>query len=271
MHPYLNFLGRELPFFGIMVLLGVGAGSLIIYLNCKANRFDSTDPMLTACIAFAGAVVGAMLLKPLINIIGVIINWEKYAQIPIGEFLAWFFSETVFYGGLLGGIAGAYIFCKYFKIPFLKMADILAPAIPVGHAFGRIGCLLGGCCYGIETSASHPFAIVYPERIDGFAQFTAPAGIPLIAIPVIEASGNLLIAMIVFIFSKINPKESLPGQCIALYLVLYGIQRFILEFYRGDLVRGIYNGISTSQIISIGIVIFAIGIFSFGRIKKRQG
>jgi phosphatidylglycerol:prolipoprotein diacylglycerol transferase len=269
MQPYLNFLGREIPTFGIMVLLGIGAGSLTAYLNCKINRINYSDPMLTACMAFAGAVIGSKILKPLINIPSVIINWERYAQVPVGDFLAWFFGETVFYGGLLGGFAGAYIFCKCFKVPFLKMADILAPAIPIGHAFGRIGCLLGGCCYGLEVSASNPFSIIYPERTDVLAELTAPVGIPLLALPIIEAAGNLLIAVIVLIFGRIKLKKAYHGRCIALYLLMYAVQRFVLEFYRGDLVRGVYRGISTSQIISIAIIIFVMGIFIFGRMRKK--
>ena len=269
MNPYFNFLGREVPAFGIMVLLGVAVGSFVIYLNCKINRVKLSDPMLTACMAFVGVVIGSRLLKPLINIPDIIINWEKYAQVPLGEFLHWFFGETVFYGGLLGGFAAAYIFCRYFKIPFLPTADILAPAIPVGHALGRIGCLLGGCCYGIEVNSSHPFAVVYPERTDGFAEFTAPSGIPLLPIQVIEAIGNLGIAAILILFTFLC-KKKITGQCIALYGLLYGIQRFMLEFFRGDLVRGIYGGISTSQIISIGIIIGSSAIFIFGRIKNKE-
>jgi phosphatidylglycerol:prolipoprotein diacylglycerol transferase len=269
MNPYFNFLGREVPAFGVMVLLGVAVGSFVIYLNCKINRVKLSDPMLTACMAFVGVIIGSRLLKPLINIPDIITNWEKYAQVPLGEFLHWFFGETVFYGGLLGGFAAAYIFCRCFKIPFLPTVDILAPAIPAGHALGRIGCLLGGCCYGIEVGDSHPFAVVYPERTDGFSDFTAPSGVPLLSIQVIEAVGNLTIAAILILFSFAY-KKKVAGQCIALYGLLYAIQRFVLEFFRGDSIRGIYGGISTSQIISLIIIIASITIIIFGRIKSKE-
>jgi phosphatidylglycerol:prolipoprotein diacylglycerol transferase len=269
MYPYFELLGRAIPTFGIMVLLGIAAGSLVTYLNCKINRINSTDPMLTACMALVGVVIGSRLLKPLINIFDVIINWEEYAQIPLGEFLHWFLGEAVFYGGLLGGFAAAYIFCRGFKISFLQTADILAPAIPIGHAFGRIGCLLGGCCYGMEVDTSHPFTIIYPERTDGLEALAAPSGIPLLAVPIIEAVGNLIIAAVILSFSLLYKKKQ-AGQCIALYGLLYGVQRFVIEFFRGDSLRGVYGGVSTSQIISIGVVVASVAIFVLPYIRIRK-
>jgi len=258
MHPYFNMFGREIPSFGIMVLIGIAAGGLVVLLNCKINRVKALDPLLTACMAFAGAAIGSKLLKPLIKIPDIIINWDKYAEVPVGQFFGWLFSETVFYGGLLGGLAAAYIFCRGFKIPFLQTADILAPAIPVGHAFGRIGCLLGGCCYGVQVNASHPFAIIYPERADALSAIAAPCNVPLLAVPVIEAVGNLIIAVIILLFGR---RKKYAGQSIALYGLLYGVQRFTLEFFRGDLLRGVYGGISTSQIISI--LVFTVSAVLF--------
>ncbi|MCL1822635.1 MAG: prolipoprotein diacylglyceryl transferase [Oscillospiraceae bacterium] len=265
MHPYFHILGREIPAFGFMVLLGIGAGSLVVLLNCKINRIKTLDPMLAGCMAFVGVFIGAKLLKPLITLPDIIINWEKYEIMPLGEFINSTFAETVFYGGLIGGILAAYIYCRSFKVPFLKTADSLAPAIPAGHALGRIGCLLGGCCYGVEVHASHPFAIIYPERVDAFAAVAAPAGTPLLAVPVIESIGNIIIAVLVLLLGRRKKHE---GQSIALYGLLYGIQRFVLEFYRGDLVRGVYQGISTSQIISIGVVVVSVVIFIMPYLKK---
>ncbi|MCL2634792.1 MAG: prolipoprotein diacylglyceryl transferase [Oscillospiraceae bacterium] len=258
MHPYFNFFGREIPAFGLMMIVGAAVALLAVYFNCRLKKIDATDSMLTAIMAALGGAFGVVALKPIIKIPEVIMNWERFSKVPLGDFLAWFFGEMVFYGGLLGGAAAAFIFCRGFKMSFLKTADILIPAVPLGHAFGRIGCLLGGCCYGVEVSASHPFAIVYPERTDGLEAVTAPIGIPVLAVPVIEAGGNIIIAVIIMLFGL---KLAKTGQCLALYGLLYGVQRFVLEFFRGDLHRGVYNGISTSQIISIGIVAISAMIF----------
>jgi phosphatidylglycerol:prolipoprotein diacylglycerol transferase len=261
MLPVINIFGREIPTFGMMVLLGFGAGALITRLYCKIKRINSSDPILTGLMGIVGAVIGAWLLKPLIRLPDIIINWDRYSEIPVGVFFGWLFGEMVFYGGLLGGIAAAFLFCRSFKIPFMQTADTLAPAIPLGHAFGRIGCLLGGCCYGMQVSSENPFAVVYRENL-----VAAPGGIPLLAVPVIEGTGNLIIAAIVFVFGV--KKERKSGNVIALYGILYGLWRFIIEFFRGDLMRGVYGGISTSQFISMGIIVVSVFIFIKNRKKE---
>jgi phosphatidylglycerol:prolipoprotein diacylglycerol transferase len=159
----------------------------------------------------------------------------------------------VFYGGFIGAIILILIYSKRRRTPLLQYIDLIAPILPIGHAIGRIGCLLGGCCYGIEVAHSHPLAIIYPEN-----SLSAPPGVPLLAMPLIESCCNLLIAGILFISGR---KIRTPGRVTALYLLLYAPVRFILEFFRGDEVRGVYRGISTSQIISI--LLFAGGAVFF--------
>ena len=104
----------------------------------------------------------------------------------------------------------------------------------------------------------HPFSVIYPARTDGLEAVAAPTGIPLLATPLIEAAGNILIAVIVILFQR---NHATTGRGIAVYGFLYSIQRFVLEFYRGDLARGVYGGISTSQIISIAV--FAASVFLY--------
>jgi len=251
MHPYFHLFGLTVPAFGTMLLLAALAGAGIALWQCKADGFSISDLFLVCCFTLAGACVGLFLIKPLISIPKIVIDWHKTSVIPVYEYLGWFFGDMVFYGGLIGGALAAYWFCRRFKMPFLRIADICAPAIPVSHAIGRIGCLLGGCCYGVRVSASNPFAIIYPARNDIFAEAAAPAGVPLLAVPIIESAANLLIFGTILFFGRKKPRD---GSRFALYGILYGTQRFILEFFRGDLVRGVYGGVSTSQIISVGVI-----------------
>jgi len=255
MCPYIHIFSFDLPVYGLMMLLGMAVSMGIVFLMCKPHNYPRQEALLAALIAFAGGIAGSILIRPLIRLPDVIINWGKYSQLPLGEFFSWFIGEFVFYGGLIGGAFAVILYCRHFKMSVFHISDVFAPALPVGHAVGRLGCLLAGCCYGIEVSPSNPFAITYPVRTDGMDAFAAPAGVPLLATPLIEASGNIIIALIVILSQR---KSKISGFGIGMYGMLYSIQRFILEFFRGDLQRGVYGGISTSQIISI--IIFAISL-----------
>jgi len=253
MQPYFNVFGLPFPAYGSMILVGIGIGCLIILVLGKRKRapgFDTADIYLTGFISLAGAMVGAMVLRPIMKLPEVIIGWETYSQYPAGDLLGYIFGELVFYGGLIGGAIAGFLFCRGFKIPMIPVFDGLAVVVPVGHAFGRLGCLMGGCCYGMEVSPNHPFAIVYPPY-----SLAAPPGIPLLAIPIIEAVSLIIIAALVFL---VYMKTRAKGFCLGVYLSLYAINRFVLEYYRGDAHRGFYGPFSTSQYISMGI--FIIGV-----------
>jgi len=235
--------------FGMVVALGV------VLLRCGYYKYPRQEALLAALIGIAGGITGALLLKPIIRLPDVIFHWEKYSKLSISEFLSFYFGELVFYGGLIGGVVAVILYGRYFKMSFTRLSDVTAPALPVGHAFGRMGCLMAGCCYGIEVPPLHPLAIIYPERTDGLEAFAAPAGTPLLALPLIEACGNIIIACIILLVQR---KNKTAGFGVAVYGILYGIFRFTLEFFRGDLIRGVYGGISTSQIISI--IVFTVSI-----------
>lgn len=267
MRPYLYLFGREIPSFGIIVILAVCAAYGTAVWQCKRSGFNQSDVFLTGCMAFVGALIGASLIKPLVKLPDVVLRWDEYAKVPVGAFFQWLFGEKVFYGGLIGGVLAAYLFCRRFKMPFLTIADICAPAIPVGHAVGRIGCLMGGCCYGVRVSADNPLALVYPERHDIFAGAAAPAGVPLLAVPLIEAAGDLVIAAVIILL----PVARGSGRRAALYGAMYGVFRFVTEFFRGDSVRGVYKGVSFSQVISVIVVFASLAFLAKTRKKPVDG
>ncbi len=217
----------------------------------KPGRPSRSDISLTAMMAGVGALIGAAALRPIMRIIETAAGWEQYRQIPAGELLGQIFNgEFVFYGGLLGGAAALLLFCRRYKLAILPTIDLFAPALALGHAVGRIGCHFAGCCYGVEVAHDHPFAIIYPPESIG-----APPGIPLLAAPLIESAFLFLLAgLLAFVYIK----SKKTGLCLALYALMYSAQRFVLEFYRGDLIRGTYGAISTSQYISMALFVFGI-------------
>jgi len=255
MYPFISVYEIKFPTYGLLMMVGVGLAFGLTALLCsnklvRGQRVDRADTLLTCSIIIFGALVGAVSLRPIMKLPEVIIYWETFSQYPIGEVMGYMFGEIVFYGGLIGGALAAVIFCKFYRIPMLPTMDAIAPAVPLGHAFGRLGCLNAGCCYGMEVSHDHIFAIVYPE-----VSLAAPPGVPLIALPALEAGGLFLISIIVVtVFITTKPK----GLCLALYLALYSALRFSLEFFRGDLIRGMYGPFSTSQYISMGVFVVSI-------------
>lgn len=161
----------------------------------------------------------------------------------------------VFYGGLIGAIIGIFISKKMFKINIKTYLRYCTPVIPTLHFFGRIGCYLVGCCYG-EPFKSH-FSVTYTHSL------FAPNNIQLFPTQLAEATALLLIAVFLLIYiNKFKGKHAFE-----LYIVLYGIIRFILEFFRYDSYRGIISGFSTSQYISIFLI---LSVLFFLLYKKKQ-
>ncbi|MEE0252855.1 MAG: prolipoprotein diacylglyceryl transferase, partial [Acutalibacteraceae bacterium] len=163
----------------------------------------------------------------------------------------YFLNGFVFYGGVIGGFLFALWYCKKYHIYFLEACDLFAPILPFFHIFGRIGCFLAGCCYGIPAS----WGFMYPHET-----FTR---LPL---PLIEAVCNLVILTTLLLFEKYcSPR----GYHLPFYGILYGITRFVLEFFRGDSARGVWL-LSTSQWISIAVVLGSViwTIWNAKRLEK---
>lgn len=144
------------------------------------------------------------------------------------------------------------------KASFYEYAAVIVPAIPLAHAIGRIGCFLAGCCYGriVDT----PISVCYHNPIGG-----APVGVPVFPIQLVESACNILVFVILLIYTR---KRLKAGSVLFLYAILYGIERFCLEYFRADEIRGIFLGLSTSQWISIAMIIF--GIVGFVLARRRE-
>ena len=261
MHPFIHFFGRAIPVYGLLLVLGGFVAWLtLIVLSKKKCLIQKSDVSLVYLIAVCGGVAGAVSLRPIIRIFQVLPSWEHYASMPLGELANYVTGEIVFYGGFIGGLIAVVLFCKSYKIKMIPVFDLGAPALAVAHGIGRIGCFFGGCCYGIKVHENHPLAIVYPAN-----SLSAPPGVPLLAVPLIEAAFLMCLAVVL---SAIYIKSNRIGQAAATYLLAYSIARFLLEFLRGDIVRGNYWLLSTSQFISIGVLIFGLTLIKYCKFAK---
>lgn len=252
MMPYLFIFDKPIPMYGICAAVGLLFGGLLVFLTSRKRRDYSKIYIINIpLICAVGAFIGAHFVYAL-TMLDTLFKAFQEPDVYFRSFnsvlsvLGTVFGGMVFYGGLLGAILAAFIYCKAAKVDFDLYADIFAPAIPLFHAFGRIGCTFAGCCFGMEADWGIP---VMHSLSDGTVEWHNHVPIPLI-----EAGCNLLIMVLLLILRNKHLKK---GSLLAIYFMVYPIVRFIDEFFRGDEIRGIYFGLSTSQWISI--VVFIIG------------
>lgn len=248
MFPYLDVLGLHIPMYGLMMALAFIAAILVSYFRVRKAGL-STDKLLNiAIISILSGIVGAYVLYMIVTpgFFKELINGISH-----GDFSVFRDGGFVFYGGLIGGVLAAFIYCKAAKLSFSDYVSVIAPSIPLAHGIGRIGCFCAGCCYGKEIDCA--ISVIYTHPIGG-----APTGVPLFPVQLLETVLNLILFAILLIYARKRMKSL---TVMFLYFIMYGIERFSLEFLRADEIRGIFWGLSTSQWISIGM--FVIGVVGF--------
>lgn len=230
--------------YGLMIAIGIIA---CVYLGLyRAKKYNMSQDAVwdIAIYGLIGGFLGAKLLY-------VIVEFDDFLKDPLSVLGS---EGFVVYGGIILGVLAALYYCKKKGLHFFEYFDLLVPSIPLAQGFGRIGCHLAGCCYGKETSCA--IGVVFPPG------GIAPSGVKLMPTQLISSAGNFLIVAILLLYSK---KAKHTGDVGAMYLLLYGVGRFFIEFLRAD-ERGAVASLSTSQFISIGIV--AVAVLLFVRNKK---
>lgn len=228
--------------YGLMIAVGVIAAFVMATYRARKRGCSSDEMFNMGLVGIIGGVVGAKLLFIITELPRVIENPSVLWNLSNG---------FVVYGGLILGILSPLVYAKIKKIDFWTYMEIAVPSIPLAQGFGRIGCFLAGCCYGRETDSW--IGVVFPENS------LAVSGVPLIPTQLISSAGDFLIAGFLLLWSR---KERGRGQITGLYLCLYAIGRFIIEFFRADY-RGWVGPLSTSQFISIfmlaaGLILIAV-------------
>lgn len=166
----------------------------------------------------------------------------------------------VFYGALIGGVIGAFIGAKIAQKDLFEIEDIIVPVLPLGHAVGRIGCLLAGCCYGMEYDGI--CAVHYENSITGLDPHTG-----YFPVQPLEALLDVFIALYLFYYAG-KPRKKFHVMCN--YLLLYGVMRFCTELLRGDEIRGALGALSTSQWISVFLVGASVAFLAVDKIMEKS-
>lgn len=263
MFPLINVFGRELSMYGILSLIGILISGLFVCKTAKKRGHDDNDFIIFLLICSIGVFVGGHIIYGVTNVnllIEWLTHWSKYTS-TFDEFLAnvaLVFGGSVFYGGLLGGMAAGIIYGKIKKLDLDEYSDICAPMVPLFHCFGRIGCFLGGCCYGIESEFGFT---VHDNHLNPSIN-----DVQRFPVQLLEAALNLVLFLLLVYLLK---KPKFKGKLFAIYILLYSVIRFFDEFLRGDAYRGYLFGLSTSQIISVILFIGAL-IFLIVKIYKEK-
>lgn len=235
--------------YGTMIAVGVVAALLVTERRLKKAklRYDLVYELLVW--ALVGGFLGSKILYDLVE-------FRTLIQDPI-QFLD-FTNGFVVYGGIIGGVFAGFLFTKVRHLSFWCYMDFVMPSIILAQGFGRIGCFLAGCCYGKETDSA--FSIVFTN-----SQY-APNNVKLIPTQLISSAWDFLVFFVLIRIQnrKVFKKE---GNVAACYFLLYGCGRFIIEFFRGDS-RGTVGPLSTSQFISIFIVLFGVLILATSRFRR---
>jgi phosphatidylglycerol:prolipoprotein diacylglycerol transferase len=190
-----------------------------------------------------GAILGARLLY-------VVSYWKQdFAGRPLIEIFN-MRTGLVYYGGLVGSCLATVFYCRRHKLPLWKVGDIFAPSIALGHAFGRFGCLMTGCCYGSPTNL--PWAIHFPR--DHWTH-----GIGVHPTQIYEAALNLILCGGLLLLYR---RKKFDGQIFAAYLICYAVLRSFVEIFRGDYEKHYIGGMATpGQTVSILIMIAGVTIW----------
>ena len=236
--------------YGLMIAIGIVAGCLTAEYRARKQGLDSEQifPMVLWCL-----VGGFLCAKLLFGIT----EWKSIIQDP-GFMMETLRSGFVVFGGIIGGILTGFLYCRIRKRVFFKYADVILPSVALAQGFGRIGCFLAGCCYGKETESV--FSVIFQN-----SEY-APNHVALIPTQLYSGGLDFLHFLLLLLIAR-NKKED--GQVTACYLIFYSIGRFVIEFFRGDIIRGSVGILSTSQFISIFTGIAGIVLLILIR-KKRD-
>lgn len=235
---YIEILGIQISWYSILGFAGVMASWLLCRSRCSRFGIEKNDVTNLMAYSLIGIIIGSKLLA-LICMAPDLIAEARNIKWNMDMVTVLMQGGFVFYGGLLGVMAAFYIYCRQFGLSYTNVLELAAPAIPLFHVFGRLGCFTAGCCYGIGN---------FPLQL-------------------VEA---LLNAVIFIILLWMQQREKMKGKTFLIYLIIYPSARFIIEFFRGDPERGFIGIFSVSQWISVILLLISAVLLLCPKIKNRR-
>ncbi|MCL6581495.1 MAG: prolipoprotein diacylglyceryl transferase [Firmicutes bacterium] len=239
MHPVLFRIGPVSVYsFGVMLSLGFLAALAVAFR--RAPRYG-LDPWLMVDMAvwlFLAGLVGSRLVF-------VLTAWQDFAGDSLRIFATWE-GGVSFYGAILGGMVAAWVFARRRRLPFVRVADTLAPGLALAASIGRIGCFLNGCCYGLPTSGL-------------WGTFTRFA--PGLRHPTQLYESAAYLGVFLFLLWLERRRRLAPGQLFVAFAGSYLVARFFVEFFRDG--ARIYPWLTVTQAVSLGLGVFVAGAYVY--------
>jgi phosphatidylglycerol:prolipoprotein diacylglycerol transferase len=241
MHNEILTLG-PVTIYGYGVMIGIGVVAALLMGDYRAKKFGLEGERiygLTLVTVVLGFVAARLLF--------IMTNWSSFLANP-----AFFLTGNGFvvYGGIIGGVLTIWGYCRIKKMDLPAYLDLMVPSVAAAQGFGRIGCFLAGCCYGKETDS--PLGVVFTH-----SEF-APNGVKLLPTQLFMSAGDFVIMAILLWYASRRPAK---GRVAAMYLLLYSVGRFCIEFFRDD-DRGSVGLLSTSQFIAVFVALAAVLVWS---------
>lgn len=253
--------------YGVMMALGFLVADWVISYQCRERKLD---PGYASSLVVWAAIIGIAGSR----ILDIFNNLSTYLAHP----WTMIFSGAGFdwYGGLLGGILAVYLVARYYRIPFLSTADMCAPALAIGQALGRVGCLVSGDGdWGLPSKV--PWAMAFPHAIVGWNSETVLKlnahdqlvsgyfpGVRVHPTPIYEA---VLYTLVFILLWYLRNKGLAPGRMLYLYLILADAARFVVEFWRIN--PRVFMGLTEFQLFAIPLMI--IGVIGWMWSRDKEG
>jgi phosphatidylglycerol:prolipoprotein diacylglycerol transferase len=247
MKPILfQVFGKNIYGYGVMMAIAIIAALTTFWHTAKKRGYNEDHILDLSIATVIAGLLGGKLLYVITELKTIIKDPSVLKDIGAG---------FVVYGALILGGLAVYIYCRKKKWSFLNIIDLVLPSVALGQGFGRIGCLLAGCCYGAETNLR--IGIEFKESL------FAPSGVHLHPTQIYMSVFDFALAFFLFWYIR---KERKPGKAAAIYIIAYSIGRFLVEFLRND-PRGAVGVLSTSQFISIFTLVIGILVLNIDKLK----
>ena len=242
MDPVCFYIGsRPIYWYGVFVALGfLAAVTHWTFIARREKRPEGFGSELGFWVMLSG-ILGA-------RVAYILANLDYFRDAPL-EILRIDRGGLIYYGGFIGAALGIILFARLRKLPLLSIADLAASALPLGHALGRLGCFMNGCCYGLATTSR--WAIFNAD------DYRYP-------VQLIEAALNIGVYLLLL---RIYRRRKTNGMVLATYLMTYPIGRFLLEYLRGDQ-RMRWSGLDIAQEVSV--VLFITGVILWLVLRRRK-
>ncbi len=239
MHPILFHIGSlEVRSYGVMIVLGFVLAVWWAMRVAPRYRIDPDTILDFVLLTAAGGILGSRLVF-------VVLDWSSFARQPLHILYFWE-GGLSFHGAVIGGGLAVALVAGRKGIPFLRIADVLAPGVALAYAVGRIGCFLGGCCYGVPTDV--PWACSFQDPFNPHVH--TPPSHPT---QIYASLSNLLIFAVL---ARLQKPPHPEGRIFWAYLVLYGVYRFVVEFWRiGATSSVVALGLSDAQWVSVAMIL----------------